>query len=100
MGSTIPPNISEGIRVTIQPWSIGNLTDFRRHAPYRLKRLLLVKTRFRRPLKGPYFWCAFMPLGAGHGGMALHGESLIAVYPAMGVLASFRRQHQRPVLAV
>ncbi len=36
----------------------------------------------------------------GHGGMALHGRSLIAVYPAMGVLASFRRRHQRPVLAV
>jgi hypothetical protein len=39
---TIPPNIIAGIRVTIQSWSIRNLTDFRRHAQYRLKRLLLV----------------------------------------------------------
>ncbi len=43
---------------------------------------------------------SFQALRPGHGGMALHGRSLIAVYPAMGVLASFRRRHQRPVLAV
>jgi hypothetical protein len=29
--STILPNIRAGIRVTIQPWSIRNLTDFRRY---------------------------------------------------------------------
>jgi hypothetical protein len=31
-----------------------------------------------------------MPLGAGHGGMAFHGRSLITVYPATVILASFR----------
>ena len=41
-----------------------------------------------------------MPSGAGHGGIALQGRSHIAVYPTMGVSASFRRPHQRPVLAV
>jgi len=30
------------IHDAVQPWGIRNLTDFRRHAQYRLKRLLLV----------------------------------------------------------
>ena len=36
----------------------------------------------------------------GHRGMLLHRRSLIAVYLAMGVLASFRRSHQGSVFAI
>ena len=49
---------------------------------------------------GAYFWCAFMPSGAGQRGMLLHRRSLIAVYLAFGALTSFRRRHQGSVLAV
>ena len=55
---------------------------------------------FQASPQGAYFWCAFMPSGAAHGGMLLHRRSLIAVYLAFGALASFRRRHQGSVFAI
>ncbi len=35
--------VKKEIREAVRPWSTRSLTDFRRHAQYRLKRLLLVQ---------------------------------------------------------
>ncbi len=76
------------------PVSAANALGITLTAPPHASQVVMsiLKTRFKR--------CAFMPSGAGHRGMLLHRRPLIAVYLAFGALASFRRRHQRPVLAV
>ena len=83
-------NKRNGAGDPVRPWNNRNLTDFRRHAQYRLKRLLLVKTRFKR--------CTFMPSGAGHRGVTICGCAVICltVFLALVARAASCRCYQYP----